>query len=242
VFNLSALAFPENILGENGLFVLKELGRSPLAKEFYLAGGTGLAMQIKHRRSLDLDFFQKKLDEKIRFKPISDYLEAAFKPAKLLFKQVDQSSWIVNGVNVTFLAYPFASVYPLVPGETIDKSLSGITLASPQEIALMKAYSIGRRATARDYLDLYFLLSGGIISIKEIIQKATAKFKTGNEPLFSSRLFLEQLVYTDDLEDRDIPVETLSASKIRFADIEAYLSSAVQEYLENKNMTGGGLQ
>ena len=57
---MSALAFPENILGKNGLLVLKELGRSPLAKEFYLAGGTGLAVQIKHRRSLDLDFFQKK--------------------------------------------------------------------------------------------------------------------------------------------------------------------------------------
>ncbi len=239
---MSAPAFPENILGKNGLFVLKELGQGPLAKEYYLAGGTGLAVQIKHRRSIDLDFFQKKLDEKIRFNPILDYLEATFKPAKLLFKQVDQSSWIINGVNVTFLAYPFAAVYPLVPGETIDQSLSGISLAPPQEIALMKAYSIGRRATARDYIDLYFLLYGGISSIKEILQKATGKFKAGNEPLFSSRLFLEQLVYTDDLEDRDIPVETLSACKIRFADIEAYLSSAVQEYLENKNMTGGGRQ
>lgn len=240
---MSSLSFPENILGENGLFVLKKLGRSPLAREFYLAGGTGLALQIKHRRSLDLDFFLKKLDEKISFKTIADNLETVFKPSlpKLLFKQVDQASWIINGVNVTFIAYPFTAVYPLVLGETIDKSLKGIMLASPQEIALMKAYSIGRRATVRDYLDLYFLLSRGITSIKEIIQKAPAKFKTGNEPLFSSRLFLEQLVYTDDLEDRDIPVETLSVSKTKFTEIEAYLSSAVQEYLESKNMTGSDL-
>lgn len=237
---MSALAFPENILGENGLFVLKELGRSSLSKEFYLAGGTGLALQIKHRRSLDLDFFQKKLVEKIRFNTIADDLERIFKPylPKLLFKQVDQASWIIHGVNVTFIAYPFTAAYPLVRGETIDKSLTGIILASPQEIALMKAYSIGRRATVRDYLDLYFLLSKSITSIKEIIQKAPAKFKAGNEPLFSARLFLEQLVYTDDLEDRNIPVKTLPEGKTKITEIEAYLGSAVQEYLESRNMTG----
>ncbi|NLI12414.1 MAG: hypothetical protein GX425_07275 [Peptococcaceae bacterium] len=104
---------------------------------------------------------------------------------------------------------------------------------------LMKAYSIGRRATVRDYLDLYFLLSRGITSIKEIIQKAPTKFKAGNEPLFSPRLFLEQLVYTDDLEDRNIPVETLPESKTKIAEIEDYLIAAVQEYLESKNMSGG---
>ncbi len=237
---MSALAFPENILGEKGLFVLKELGRSRLSRDFYLAGGTGLALQIKHRRSLDLDFFQKKLVEKIRFKTIADDLERVFKPysSKLLFKQVDQASWIINEVNVTFIAYPFAAAYPLVKGETVDKSLTDIILASPQEIALMKAYSIGRRATVRDYLDLYFLLSKGITSIEEIMLKAPLKFKAGNEPLFSSRLFLEQLVYTDDLEDRDIPVGTLPGNKTNITEIEDYFSSAVQDYLESKNMSG----
>ncbi|TEB09100.1 nucleotidyl transferase AbiEii/AbiGii toxin family protein [Pelotomaculum propionicicum] len=238
---MSDLAFPKNILGQNGLSVLREVGHSRLSRDFYLAGGTGLALQIKHRRSLDLDFFQNKLDEKISFNTIADDLERIFKPylPKLLFKQVDQASWIINGVNVTFIAYPFAAVYKPVRGETVDKSLTGIMLASPQEIALMKAYSIGRRATVRDYLDLYFLLSRGITSIKEIIQKAPAKFKAGNEPLFSPRLFLEQLVYTDDLEDRNIPVETLPESKTKIAEIEDYLIAAVQEYLESKNMSGG---
>ncbi len=139
---------------------------------------------------------------------------------------------------MTFLAYPFANAYPLVKGEIVDPSFGNILLALPQEIALMKAYSIGRRATIRDYLDLYFLLSKGITSIKEIIQKAPLKFKAGNELLFSSRLFLEQLVYTDDLEDRDIPIETLTGNRISFTEMEDYISSAVQEYLESKNMAG----
>ncbi len=241
---MSNLSFPENILGKNGLFVLKKLGRSPLSGEFYLAGGTGLALQIKHRRSLDLDFFQKKLVEKINFITIANVLEKIFKPysLKLLFKQVDQASWIINGVNVTCLAYPFATAYPLVKGEIVDPSLGNILLASPQEIALMKAYSIRRRATIRDYLDLYFLLSKGITSIKEIIQKAPLKFKAGNEPLFSSRLFLEQLVYTDDLEDKDVPIETLPENRINIAEMEDYICSAVQEYLESKNMAGSDFQ
>lgn len=240
---MSDLSFPENILGKNGLFVLKELGRSRISREFYLAGGTGLALQIKHRRSLDLDFFQKRTAEKIKFHTIIDDLERIFKlySLKLIFKQVDQASWIINGVNVTFIAYPFEAAYPLVRGETVDKFLRDILLAPPQEIALMKAYSIGRRATIRDYMDLYFLLSKGITSIEEIIQKAPLKFRAGNEPLFSPRLFLEQLVYTDDLEDRDIPVETLIENKVIITEIEDYFRSAVQNYLKSHNMTGSDL-
>ena len=37
--------------------VLQIIGQSDLAPRFYLAGGTALALQLGHRRSVDLDFF-----------------------------------------------------------------------------------------------------------------------------------------------------------------------------------------
>ena len=37
--------------------VLEAVGQSDLVPDFYLAGGTALALQIGHRRSIDLDFF-----------------------------------------------------------------------------------------------------------------------------------------------------------------------------------------
>jgi len=36
---------------------LRDLQQLPSLTHFYLAGGTGLALQLGHRRSLDLDFF-----------------------------------------------------------------------------------------------------------------------------------------------------------------------------------------
>ncbi|WP_427854581.1 nucleotidyl transferase AbiEii/AbiGii toxin family protein [Desulfotomaculum copahuensis] len=49
---------PDSVLDRNGWQVCRKIGESFLAKDFYLAGGTGLALQLKHRRSFDLDFFR----------------------------------------------------------------------------------------------------------------------------------------------------------------------------------------
>lgn len=39
---------------------LEALGKEEFANQFYLAGGTGLALQLGHRVSFDLDFFTAK--------------------------------------------------------------------------------------------------------------------------------------------------------------------------------------
>lgn len=39
--------------------LLRQIGRHQFASRFYLAGGTALALQLGHRRSVDLDFFSE---------------------------------------------------------------------------------------------------------------------------------------------------------------------------------------
>jgi len=39
--------------------VLEELSKEEFLDSFYLAGGTALAIQLGHRKSVDLDFFIK---------------------------------------------------------------------------------------------------------------------------------------------------------------------------------------
>jgi hypothetical protein len=46
-----------DVLPENQLSLLKMLAEQEFIRNFYLAGGTALALQIAHRRSLDFDFF-----------------------------------------------------------------------------------------------------------------------------------------------------------------------------------------
>jgi len=46
-----------DVLPENQLSLLKMLAEQEFIRNFYLAGGTALALQLAHRRSLDFDFF-----------------------------------------------------------------------------------------------------------------------------------------------------------------------------------------
>jgi len=51
-----AVTLHTEILTENQFQLFESLSCLPFITDFYLAGGTGLALQIGHRRSLDLAF------------------------------------------------------------------------------------------------------------------------------------------------------------------------------------------
>lgn len=52
------------VLDSVGYEICRNIAKSNLSKKFYLAGGTALALQLRHRKSYDLDFFQKEVSEK----------------------------------------------------------------------------------------------------------------------------------------------------------------------------------
>lgn len=158
---------------------------------FILAGGTALALQIGHRISVDFDFFTTEdISPSLLDKVKRVFAEYAVAP---LVNNKDELTFIVNGVKVTFLKYPFKQVYKSLKYEELE-------LFNEKEIALTKAYSVGRRGAYKDYIDLYFLLKERLITLKEIVEKCEEKYAEA----FNSRLFMEQLIYLDDIEEIDI--------------------------------------
>lgn len=157
---------------------------------FYLAGGTALALQLGHRVSVDFDFFSSNEIAHDLLQSIEE-LFAGFSQ-RILVNNKSELTFIVGETKITFLHYPFPLLYSLVEWD-------GIKLASVEEIAAMKAYTIGRRGTFKDYVDLYYILQSGII-IDSIIHDAEKKYQDA----FNARLFLEQLVYFADIADTDI--------------------------------------
>ncbi|OAT86673.1 hypothetical protein A6M21_02285 [Desulfotomaculum copahuensis] len=93
---------------------------------------------------------------------------------------------------------------------------------------------LGRRATIRDYLDIYYLFKLGIITLEEIISSANKKYIINHENVFSTRLFLEQIIYMKDLEDKDVAPNLLFSS-LSPNEIENYFKSMVENYL-NKHV------
>lgn len=159
--------------------------------EYYLAGGTALALQIGHRVSIDFDLFAKEnissnLLRKIR---------RVFKDnqIKIIVSHSEQLSVKINNTKIDFVKYNF----PLV-SEPIK--FEGLKILSVPEIALTKAFTLSYRGTMKDYVDLYFILKEKYITLKEIKKGAEKKYKDE----FNFRLFLEQVVYLEDIQEEEI--------------------------------------
>lgn len=159
-------------------------------ENFYLAGGTALALQIGHRRSIDLDFFS---DSPIKSNLLKK-VEEEFGPASNILKNSkDELTLVVKEVKLTFLHYPFPLLYPKITSPVVP-------LASLKDIASMKAYSLGRRRSLKDYIDLYFIFSKNLYTLTSTTEDARKKYHEA----FNDRLFFEQLLDPNDLEDEPI--------------------------------------
>ena len=154
-------------------------------REYYLVGGTAIALHIGHRRSIDFDLF--KLSGLNHKKNLARIALGGF--AYQISRRVEeQMNLIVNGVKVTFFQYPF-------PIEAENKFENVFRLPSLLTLAAMKAYALGRRSKWKDYVDLYFLLKG-YYQLEDVIRKANEIFGD----LFSEKLFRAQLSYFDDVD------------------------------------------
>jgi len=155
-------------------------------KQFYLVGGTAIALQIGHRRSIDFDLFSDKPLDTLniirRIKREGYRIDATFE------ENPEELTMVINGVKITYLEYPFN----IIPSVGLDDT---IKMPDLKTLAAMKAYSLGRRSKWKDYVDLYFIFKS-CLNLEEVSQKAREIFGGG----FNERLFREQLCYFEDID------------------------------------------
>lgn len=146
--------------------VLAGFAKNKLSKEFYLAGGTALALQLGHRLSVDLDFFSATQED------IPALMEPLRQALKEFSPMLSDSSWgnlvfLANNVRVGFYGYGYEMIKPLLQAE-------GIALASVEDIALMKMDALLSRASRKDFHDLYAICQR--ISLRELLALAPRKY------------------------------------------------------------------
>jgi len=162
----------------------------PLIKSFsndyYLVGGTAIALHIGHRRSIDFDLFT---EGDIKRKSIRNMIKkSGFVVEKLLYEAFDQIHLIVNSVKITFFSFPQVIIHPI----DFDGIIGIPTLL---DLAAMKTYALGGRAKWKDYVDLYFILKDHH-SLAEISIRAADIFGS----YFNEKLLREQLCFFDDID------------------------------------------
>lgn len=169
---------------------LEVIGSLPLANQFYLAGGTALALQLGHRTSLDLDFFSpKKFSE-------TSCVTALSKRGKFSLTQKDWQTihGRFNITRVSFIYYPYKLLYKTA-------SFCGVQLADIRDIACMKLDAIATRGSKKDFIDLYFILDQ-CYSLEKVLSLFQKKYKKID---YNSIHLLKSLVYFVDADVEPIP-------------------------------------
>ncbi len=156
--------------------VMKHFSGTEIGRRFYLAGGTALALQLGHRRSIDLDFFSPTED----IPSIRTVLAEALAP---LDPVLADTSWgnlvfLAQDIQIGFYGYG----YPLV---ATPRDAEGISLASIPDIGLMKLDALQSRASRKDFYDLYAIAEK--MTLRELFDLAPKK-------LTNSRDFEAQVV------------------------------------------------
>lgn len=120
----------------------------------YLAGGVAIALELHHRRSLDLDLFVMH-----DFDPdqLAERLASAIPSLRVVGRSPGTLYAEVLGVPVSLLRYR----YPLL-APTYTPVGFPVRVASLEDLACMKLSAIAGRGAAKDFWDLDQLLRRGI--------------------------------------------------------------------------------
>jgi len=105
-------------------------------REFYLVGGTAIALHLGHRRSIDFDLFKP---GRLRLNWILKKISAGNYLYIVTRRVEEQLNLLINDVTFTFFEYPY-------PIEAKCKFEDFIRLPGLLELAAMKAFALGRRS------------------------------------------------------------------------------------------------
>jgi predicted nucleotidyltransferase component of viral defense system len=195
--------------------LLKTLQAINELKDFFLVGGTALALKHGHRISEDIDLFGHVAFDK---EAIIKQLETSF--GKDFEYAGNPAKWAVfcyiQNIKVDIILYN----HPLIANPDI---IDDIRMYSDKDIAAMKVNAILGRGKKKDFWDIYELLK--VFTLTQIIDFYFAKFS--RQQLLIS--IPEALCYFIDAEESEDPV---SLKRQRWEEIKKFIQKEVNKFLK----------
>lgn len=171
------------ILTENQVKLLPLI--KSFADDYFLVGGTAIALQLGHRYSIDFDLFSGKAIDTINIKKRIKKFNFEFSTVHSAY---DQFHINITNVRLTFFEYP----YKINAEVWFEKNCRMPDLLT---LAAMKCMALGGRAKWKDYVDMYFILKEKF-TLKEISEKASEIYEND----FNEKLLRQQLAYFEDID------------------------------------------
>ena len=172
---------------EGTLGLLKQLQSLDILSEMRLVGGTSLALQIGHRKSIDIDLFGILT---VEFDILIDELKTLGEVV-LLKNSKNIHSLLINNIKVDIVNYDYKWL-------TNKMTIDNIYFATIEDIAAMKLNAIMGRGSKKDFIDLYFILKNYTLST--LMGFYSKKYHDG-----SIFLVLKSLAYFDDADEQEMP-------------------------------------
>ncbi len=174
------------------LDILNGLMQMPALNEFYLVGGTALALHFGHRLSVDLDLFSTtEFNNEALIVPLQE------KFAGFVYRNTHNPIGLfgsIDGIKVDFVKHHH---HPLIENPVNE---GGIRILSIPDIMAMKIAAIMKRGVKKDFWDIAELLQ--YYSVEDFIRFYTKKYPS--QQLLVSVPFA--LTYFSDADESEDPV------------------------------------
>lgn len=184
---------------------------STILEDFYLSGGTALALHLGHRESEDLDFFSQK-----DFDPqqLQQKLEIILTISDVSLDRGTLNCY-ANGVKLQFLHYPY---------KLLDKTqkLDNLQISSMRDIACTKLITISARGSQKDFIDLFFILQA--YNLRELFELLKEKYPETDYNLLH---ILKSLVFFEDADHQPSPK---MHKKISWPEIKKHIAEKVKSF------------
>jgi len=206
------MAFYPHILNPTQNEILPRL--SFTKPEFYLGGGTALALQLGHRTSVDFDFYApRKFDNQ----QMAQTINRLFPGTDITPEQPENTLRLdVMGTEVSAFYYPYPLLEPLV-------DYGSVSLASLTDIAAMKTAAVVQRARQRDFYDIYYLIKE--LGMEKIITATYKKFpwyEENNVVVFTSLTY-----FTDADKDPEAERVKVFDTSLDWDHVKNFIKSSV---------------
>lgn len=197
-----------NIILPETIQLLELLQADIYLKDFFLVGGTALALQLGHRFSVDLDLFI--------IEPFDTHmLEPMMVERYDMFVDYVAPNTIrgsIKGVKIDLIRHGYPLVHPLIIQD-------GLRLASMEDIAAMKLNAIAHSGQRmKDFVDVYFILEH--LSLDSLLRAYEIKYANSN-PMIP----LKALTYFDEIDPNTDPPMMVKA--VSFKEIQSRLLASV---------------
>ena len=198
------------VLSPDAWRTVRRLCAAKLLDGWTLAGETGLALQMGHRYSEDLDLFRPEEFDPVQLVnklPQTGTVNVQDRSASTLHV-------LVEGTRFSFLRIQPPLIFNGTP-------YRGLTVADPRDIAVLKIVAIGGRGSWKDFVDLHFYLkaAGGLEPLFTLLHKRFAGID------FNEYHLLKSLVYFNDAEAEPMPE---MIKKVSWEEIKAGIADEVR--------------